>query len=233
MQKIAQDIWINDDRIIFLGAPVEIRMTVVKLSDGGLWVHSPTKLTDELKDQLAVLGEVCVIVGPNNVHNLHIKSWQQAFPEAKVFVSRGIVDKINLTNYQLLDDADNQLWADDLQRVYIAGVPMFDESVFLHVKSASFIVTDLVQHHQVKPTKSLLGKFRAAIFRLLGFKGQCIAPPVRWGIAIKDKAKFVAAIEQLQRWQYERIIVAHGPVIDVEAMAVFQDLSRKHLLPAS
>ena len=49
MKKLAHEIWIFDgDPVQFLGLPYTTRMTIVRLSDGGLWVHSPIKLSNSI-----------------------------------------------------------------------------------------------------------------------------------------------------------------------------------------
>lgn len=44
------------------------RMTVAKLSDGSLWVHSPVELDEPLRAALGELGPVAHIVSPNYEH---------------------------------------------------------------------------------------------------------------------------------------------------------------------
>ena len=44
------------------------RFTVIRLSDGTLWVHAPLALDDELRSLLRELGEVKHIVTPNFEH---------------------------------------------------------------------------------------------------------------------------------------------------------------------
>ena len=90
----------------FLGTRLRLRlrMCVVQLSDSGLWVHSPTSLTPELHQQLDRLGTVRFIVGASNGHNRWLCQWQQAFPDAALYVSGGIPKKLKLTDYNLLDE---------------------------------------------------------------------------------------------------------------------------------
>ena len=55
-------------KFLWNGIDVGGRAAVVKLSDGTLWVHSPLKLDDALKQALAQLGDVRHIVSPNFEH---------------------------------------------------------------------------------------------------------------------------------------------------------------------
>ncbi|MEC4727991.1 DUF4336 domain-containing protein [Shewanella sp. D64] len=43
--------WTHEDTM-FLGGTQRLRMTIVKLSCGGLWIHSPTKPNAELQAEI-------------------------------------------------------------------------------------------------------------------------------------------------------------------------------------
>jgi hypothetical protein len=59
MQSIAENIWVFDgDAVSFFTLPFTTRMTIIRLSTGDLWVHSPIKLNEEVKSQIAKLGVV-------------------------------------------------------------------------------------------------------------------------------------------------------------------------------
>ena len=49
MTEIGENIWIFEGAAVpFFTLPYTTRMTVVRLSDDELWIHSPIALTDEL-----------------------------------------------------------------------------------------------------------------------------------------------------------------------------------------
>ena len=72
MISIAPDVW-TVDRWVKLrgGLQFPVRMTVIRLADGRLWLHSPIELDDELDAELAALGEVAHLVAPNHQHFLY------------------------------------------------------------------------------------------------------------------------------------------------------------------
>ena len=58
-KNLAPNLWIVDQPDFTTGiAKIGTRMTVIKLADGGLFLHSPTKLDDETKRSLDAIGEV-------------------------------------------------------------------------------------------------------------------------------------------------------------------------------
>ncbi|MCH8257741.1 MAG: methanol oxidase, partial [Proteobacteria bacterium] len=42
MEKLSEDIWIHEDKLKLPGTNLRLRMTVVRLTSGRLWVHSHT-----------------------------------------------------------------------------------------------------------------------------------------------------------------------------------------------
>ena len=54
------------------GIALGMRMTVVRLGDGGLFLHSPIPLSGELRRELDALGTPRALVAPNRMHWLHL-----------------------------------------------------------------------------------------------------------------------------------------------------------------
>ncbi len=61
----------------------------------------------------------------------------------------------------------------------------------------------------------------------LGFKGICIAPPLKFGFMRKDDAAFRAFIARVVEWDFDRIIVTHGEIITERAKETFAGLMRR------
>lgn len=228
--QLDRNIWLHEDTMTLMSAlPLRLRMTVVKLASGELWVHSPTTLTAELKDAIDALGSVAFIIGPNNVHHLWLAQWHQAYPEAQLHVSEQIPKKTGLNDSRILSAADSDRWLPDLRQLWLPGVPLFSESVFFHSASQSLIVTDLIQNHSDKPPSGFAGLLQRWFFAPLGFKGVCTAPPLKLGFVVKDQAAFAGALAVIQGWDFNRIIVTHGDIIENDAKQHFTRLSQRFL----
>ena len=231
MQNLAENIWVHEDAMTMMGAPMRLRMTVVKLASGKLWVHSPTQLQPQLKTGIEQLGEVGFIVGPNNAHNLWLKQWHEAFPSAALYVSPGTPKKLQLpeTEYMVLDQLSARIWSEDFDSVYMGNTPLFHETNFLHKASRSLIVTDFIQNHNGPTPAGLAGLVTRCVFRPLGFKGLCTAPPLNMGFMVKDKLAFADYVNTLRGWDFDRIVVTHGDIIEENAKQVLLELSGKFL----
>src|ERR1700752_4892611 len=93
LRAIADDLWVAEQPLRYLGVALTTRMTIVRLADGALIVHSPIRLTDELRSVAASAGDVRFIVAPNRFHHLFVPDWQKAYPDAKTFCAPGLETK--------------------------------------------------------------------------------------------------------------------------------------------
>ena len=70
-----------------LPLPFTTRMTVVRLGNGDLFIHSPIAFERTLADRLQAMGTVRHLVSPNQFHYAHIGEWSRAFPGAIAWAS--------------------------------------------------------------------------------------------------------------------------------------------------
>src|SRR6516225_6387095 len=70
-----------------LPLPFTTRMTVVRLSNGDLFLQSPIKFDEALASELQRMGTVRHLVSPNQFHYAHIGEWSRAFPDAIAWAS--------------------------------------------------------------------------------------------------------------------------------------------------
>ena len=98
LKSVEENVWIADGGITAMAMygvhiPFTTRMTVVRLNDGQLWVHSPIAYTPELAAQLDALGEVSHLVSPNMIHYAHIPGWAEHYPNARTWASPGVRER--------------------------------------------------------------------------------------------------------------------------------------------
>ena len=225
MRQIGDEIWVHEDSMKMLGTKLGLRMTIVRLQDGQLWVHSPTAISTSLQQEINTLGSVRYLIAPNNHHSKWLQDWIDVYPDAEVYVSAGIPRKVPLSNYHILQRGMENVWQDDLEWQTMPSVPTLNETIFFHSRSSSLIVTDLVQNYPEKTNKSgFAGAMSKFVFEPIGFKGRCIHPLLKMSFTIKDKAAFNRFIQSVEQWQFDKIIVAHGKIIEDEAKSVFSSL---------
>jgi len=185
------------------------RMTVIKLSAGGLFLHSPIRLDGGLRSELDGLGEVRAIVAPNRAHHLFAGDACAAYPNAKLYGALGLpLKRKDLKFAGMLGDEPRPEWRGDIEQRTIKGAPMLNEVAFFHPASRTLILTDLAFNvPKDRPWGIPL------VFRLMGAGGR-FGPHrfVRW--MIRDQPAARESLGLIMRWDFDRVIVAHGDVIE-------------------
>src|SRR5687767_14542861 len=115
----------------FLGLQVGTRMTLVRLPNDEVLLHSPIALTAELGAAVDKTGTLTRIVCPNVYHHLHAKGWSEAYPKAVVHAPRSLKKKrSDLRITHELEDVTAKTFNDELVPIHIDGC-MLDETVFV------------------------------------------------------------------------------------------------------
>src|SRR2546426_9200108 len=84
--QVADELWVHEEPLRMLGVAAGRRMAVVRLAGEELLIHSPARLTDELRDGLNALGQVSYVLPASLLHgHLHMGDFAAAYPEAKLF----------------------------------------------------------------------------------------------------------------------------------------------------
>ena len=219
LQPVAEDLWLVDAPQRFFGFEIGTRMTVVRLSTGGLWLCSPVTIDDALAEALAALGPVEHIVGPNRFHHLYLGPARERFPDAKLHLAPGLGDKRpDLTGAQALTATAPAAWASDLDQCVLEGVPTFNEVAFLHRATRTLVLTDHLFH--------LDGSVGTASTRLLGrllgvHKAPGFPRDARYAF-VKDKAALAASMQRVLTWDFDRVVLCHGRCVERDGRATLE-----------
>ena len=221
-KPVSEDIWVVDGPAIrFYGAPFSTRMTVVRLSNGDIWLHSPTKLTDALAEEVLALGPICHLIAPNWIHYAYLSEWQSVFPKARAYAAPGVIAraaKRGMTMHfdEELDQNAPIAWSGDIKQRIVEGSSIHREAVFFHNASRTLILTDLIENFESKN----LSWFLRVLTRLAGIQDPHGQMPRDMRMTFsRHKKQLRAAVQQMIDWGPDRIILAHGRWYDHNAVA--------------
>jgi hypothetical protein len=215
--QIEDDLHVCEAFVGFYGVRIQTRMTVVRLGDGSLFVHSPTALDAATRRELDRLGPVAHVVAPNKIHNQFIAAFRAAYPEAAFHAPPGLPERRpDLRFDDVLGSDPRTEWADELDQALTAGNCFFVEAIFLHRRSGSLIVGDLVENLDRRHTSAV----GALLVRLLGGYGRPRASP-EFRMYTDDAEAARTALARVRGWKFRRIVLAHGEMIETDAPAVF------------
>ena len=222
-RSLGANIWDHEMPIRFGGIPLWHRMTVIRLTNGGLVVHSPTRLDSESRQEFQKLGPIVAIVAPSWWHDLHLREYLNAYPEAGLYGAPTLA-KWNraLPFAEVLGDVAPSLWKGAIDQLHVQGIGLFlDEVAFYHRHSRSLIVADLLFN---------LSEKDAWITRALGsvvigpFPG-CRFPRL-YRPAVNDRRRMRTSLERILDWDFDQIIVGHGSVVQNHGKEVFRTAFR-------
>lgn len=201
-------IWVSERPVWFSGVRLRSRTTVVRLSDGALWVHSPGSPTDEMCAALDALGEVRWIVVPNRFHHLQAPTTAARYPNARVVGVKSAEARNPQVRVAMgTEDPGYVRATPELISIPVRGVPFLDETVFFHPASGSLIAADLLMSACARDHWT----WRISA-RVWGRYGKARTPP---DVRLFTRASATAAesIARLRALPLERILVAHADPI--------------------
>ena len=222
-KAVAEDLWVVDGpEIGFAYAGLELpfptRMTVVRLPDGGLWLHSPVAPDEALFARIEALGPVRFLIAPNSLHYWWLPDWAARYPDAEAWTVPGLERsaKRPLPASRVLGDAASQAWAGAIDQAVAAG-DMLTEAVFFHRPSRTLILTDLIENFEP-------GRVRKPLLRLLLRLGGAADPdgkaPLDMQFSFFRKRRALrAVVRRMIGWAPERVILAHGRWYDRDGTA--------------
>jgi len=202
----------------FYGLQMGTRMTLCRLSDGGLWVHSPVIPDEDLLDRIHALGPVRYIVAPSKLHHLYVLDFARHFPEAEVHGSPDLPAKRPDVPWKgVLDDTPAPGWAPDLDQCLVRGNRYLDEVVFLHRETRTMIVADLCEQANAEwPLASRIGGWIAGIYERHG-------PPLDMKLLFRhDRKATRRTVEHILSWDFDRMILSHGRLVESDAKRTFE-----------
>jgi hypothetical protein len=218
LQSIGAEIWLADGPAIsFYGLPFSTRMTVVRLANGGLWVHSPIVDDDALVREVEALGPVRHLVAPNWIHYAHIPRWQARFPDAQTHVAPNVQARaqgkgVSLRVDHLLSDEPPPEWAGEIDQTIVWGSRVHLEAVFFHRASRTLVLTDLIENFEPEKLPSWMRPlvWAAGIRAPNGSMPRDMRLTFRFNRKEDGLARLKRAVEQMIAWKPERVVLAHG-----------------------
>ena len=201
LSPLTDDVWTVPHHFSAPALRIPLRMTVLRLGDGGLLLYSPVPLEGELPDQLAELGEVQHIVAPSRFHHLHAASAAALFPAAKLWGAVGLAKK--RPDLQLEELPDASPWP-GVELVRIEGAPLLNAVCLHHVAASTTVVCDLVFNMQ-----DVRGWF-GQLFTWMTGTNDGLAQSRSWRMFSRERAATVASIDRLLGFGAERVTFGHG-----------------------
>ena len=211
-QELCTGLWVLDRQLLHFGSAIlPSRTTIIRLGDGRLVVISPPPLGDpSAAAAIDSIGTVEYVVVPNPFHYLFASEFLRHYSGARLLTAPGLIDRVPELNFATeLGPQPPEAWSGELEYVAIGPMRGLSEVILFHVSTGSLVLTDLAFNMTRYPRA--LDRF---IWRLSGI-------PARFGpgrtsrfLLLRDRAAASRGLSRAMQWPINRIVVAHGDVVD-------------------
>ena len=229
VEYVKSQIWILEYPIRYAGLDLFGRMTIVRFDNGDLLIHDPCEINGLIKREIDAIGEVRYIIAPGSYHHLFVTDFQQKYPQAETFLCPGLERKRPDINFDwILGNRPDHRWENVFDQVVVQGTKYMWEVAFFHKPSKTLILVDLLENigdDFRHPTSLLLRFWWKVVYRM--WNNPKAAPEYQMGWGKKDIVK--KALNRILSWKPERIILAHGELVESNTQSVLTSAWQKVL----
>lgn len=224
LRQLDSSLWVDEVPFKLLGINFGNRMTCVKMADNTFWLHSPTEFTQTTYEAIQSKGDIKYLITPSLMHNLFIMDWKRQATNAQL-LAPSTTKKVKADIF-LDENSPNELdklFNDEISCIPIDGIPTLQEYAFIHHASKTLILTDLAFNfgNDVHGWTKLFLKLYGAHNKF--------GPTITIRSLVKDKAAFRKSLAVIASYDFDRIIVSHGDILETNGKAVFEKAFQQYL----
>jgi hypothetical protein len=206
LERLHDGLYTYSSPLTFLGLHLGTRMTVVKLPDGSVWLHSAVSATPELRAAVAAIGPVRHIVAPSLYHHLFAGEWLAAYPDATLYGPAALRKKRKDLTLTPIEEASRAPWAAALSPIRIEGCRL-EETIFVHGATRTLVTSDLVENFTTSPHLPTRLYLKAT-----GIHGRAgLASPLR--LLFHDRKAARRSVDAVLAVDFGTVVLAHGNVL--------------------
>jgi hypothetical protein len=214
-RQLADDVVVMSFPLRFFGIDFMRNVTLLRLRDGRVVIHSTAPFTEKDVAAIRAFGEPAWLVDATLLHETFAKGGSAAFPGVPYLAPSGFAEISGVATQSL--DPPLPEWASEIQVLRIDGTRK-NEHVFFHVRSRTLVVADLFFSFPAETR----GWARFFARRIMGL------PPSLFGVSrffrmlINDKDAFERSMRRILEWDFERVVVAHHQPLTTAARAAVE-----------
>jgi hypothetical protein len=204
-KKLDANLWILEGELPH-HMPLPRTMTVFRLRNGDLWIHSAIAIDDLRQRQLEKFGRPAYLVVPSTMHRMDAPVYKETYPAIKVVCPEASKEKVE-QKVHVDNSCETEFQGTEIKVHVMPGAKPIELAYELPLASGgkAMIFNDLLVN--VSQPQGFLGTFLSLIGRVGAFR----TPPSNKMILLDDRKKFHAWLdEQSKRTDLKMITVAHG-----------------------
>jgi hypothetical protein len=162
-----------------------------------------------LRAELDAIGSVRYAVAPNRVHHLYAGEVAKVYPGARLWIGPGLERKRpDLDFVAVLDDEAPEEWRGEVEQTFFRGRPFENEITFFHRASRTLLLCDVA--FNFGPSAPAVTRLLMKLMRSYGRFG----PSALDSWLIRDPELARRSVERILAWDFDRVVVAHGDILE-------------------
>ncbi|TAM87188.1 DUF4336 domain-containing protein [bacterium] len=223
IEQITDGLWIATAPVRFAGAWFPHTMTAIRLENGALLLHSPCRPSLQLHDELRALGPVGHVVAPNWFHDLYLREYRLAYPQALFWGPARLRSLKPTLIDRVLTNSTRTPWLSEMAHIQLPGLLAFEECLFFHQPTHTLVIADFLFNLKVQDDTP---PFTRLAYNLSGLNGHLAAFPLLRALSVLNRTALRRATSRIFAWDVQRIVVGHGEPINSGAMHALRDALR-------
>jgi hypothetical protein len=161
------------------------------------------------------------LIAPSLLHHRHLPAAIERYRPVALWGPPGLAERRPELGRMYMFGIDAWPYADQLEFVLVGGAPRCSEVVFFHRVSRTIYTADLF--FNIREPEGFLTPLT---FRMMGIHRRFAAAKM-WRRWVTDRGAFARSIDKILAWDFDRIVVAHGDVVDQHARVQFEAALRE------
>lgn len=215
-EVVADGVWTLTRHLRIPPGPIlPTRTMLIRAAAGGVIVVSPPPPHEETFAAIEALGRVSALVAPNSFHYLYLDDAARRFPEASVYLAPGLAARVpSVPNGAELPSSTLEA---DLGQIVLDSGRGVSEVILYHAGSRTLFLTDSAFH-----LVEVAGTATRLFWRAFGVPAGFGPSRTARLMLLPPREQVAAVLERVLAWPFERIVVAHGSVVERDARRVFE-----------
>lgn len=209
MKQVDGNIWIKGYPLSIFGTRHGRNVTVIRLNDGRLIIHSMAPFPAADIQGIHAIGEPAWLLESMLLHDTYAREGREIFPDIPFLGPPGFGSVVKFPVEPLYPAPED--WAGEIETLPIRGAPKLEEIAVLHVPSRTLILADLIFNF---PTEER-GWDRFFHRHIAGFKRYPGMSRI-FKMFVTDKVAFRESIDTIAAKDFDRVIVGHGNIIETD-----------------
>ena len=208
-RQISDDVVVMSYPMRTLGIDFRRNVTLLRLGDGRVVIHSTVPFTGPDIAAIRRFGEPAWLVEATTMHETFAKEAHAALPDLPYLAPDGFAKASGVATESL--DPPPPDWSGEIDVLRINGIRTNEHALF-HRRSRTLVVADLF-FSLPADTRGWPGFFARHFMRLPRLFGISVF----FRFMIRDRPEFERSVNALLGWNFERLVVAHWEPLETEA----------------